>query len=268
MTQLTTLIRRSVGVALGAATLLTVATLPASAQVDPPDPKDAPQLDLLVTDGAGNALDGGGSDTVFEMELEGEDECPGDSANDQYRIDSYMIPIDDDPADVVFTGQGPTPLAFKEYGSFRMPLYKISTAPYAAELTAKQLVPGGPGPIPELPGFGFGAYIATPGLEDYEGGLPSGDYRVGLACTYAGRITNYWETTIAISQDAADEPVGIAWTVTGPQPRDLESATPGSSRPLVVGLLALAAVLAAVAVLLHRSSSRRPDPTVADEAVV
>lgn len=255
-----------VAIALG------LSVVSAAAQADPPDPEDAPRRELLVADGTGRALDGGGSDTPFYLELEGESECPGDSANDQYRIDSYMVPVDADPTELVFTAGGPMPPEFKDYETFRMPLYKFSTDRYSGEVTGQAVEPGGPGPIPQLPPFTFGVYIEEPSVPDYEGGLPSGSYRIGVACTYAGRMTNYWETTIELAQDAADEPVGISWTVTGPQPTALAAADPASST-LVYWVLALAAVMAMAAYLLHRSSQRAPasdpsPPSLTEETVV
>lgn len=248
--------QKSARALLGVAVWATLAVAPAAAAPPPPGPDDVERLDLLVVDAAGAALDGSGSATGFGVELEGEDECPGDSAHDQYRVDSYMIPLDMDPTDLVFTAQGPTPPAFRAYEGFQMPLYKLNKNPYAAQLTNRQREPGGPGPIPELPPFDFSVYTPTPGIEDYEGGLPAGTYRIGLACTFAGRITNLWETTIELRQDPADVPVGIAWTVTGPQPRHLEAAPAGSS-PLVYGLVAVAAGSAFLAYRLQRSSRRR-----------
>jgi len=222
----------------------------------PPDPATVPRLDLLVVDERGEALDGGGSSTGFGIELEGEDECPGDSVHDQFRIDSYMVPVAVDPTQLMFTALGPTPSSFREYAGFQMPVYKLDEDPYAAQLTSRQAEPGGPGPIPELPRFGWGVYVPTTGIEAYEGGLPSGEYRFGVACTYATRVTNLWETTIEITQDATDEPVGIAWTVTGSQPGEVASTSGSGSTWFVYALLAFAAVMAVGAFVLYRSSRR------------
>jgi hypothetical protein len=97
---------------------------------------------------------------------------------------------------------------------------------------------------------------SRPSREDYEGGLPSGEYRIGLACTRFARVTNLWETTIEVTQDPTDEPVGIAWRVTGPQPRDLVAADSDPSW-FVYTLVAFGVAMAAVAVVLN-SSARRP----------
>jgi hypothetical protein len=229
---------------------------------------------LLVVDKDGKALDGGGGSTNFGVVLEGEDECPGDSAHDQYRVDSYMVPVDVDPTTLKFTGLGPTPANFRKYANFQMPLYKLSEDAYAAQQTSQQATPGGPGPIREIPPLGWGVYVPTRGIDGYTGGLPAGEYRIGLACTYGARITNLWETTIEVKADPNDKPVGIAWTVTGSQPRDLESEAepfggkPGSSAPmlLVYALGAFALVMIVVAIALFRSSGRdRDDDASSDD---
>lgn len=270
MTRSTTLLRRVLGAAAATTLAIGIASAPATAQAPPPDPGDVERLDLLVVDTTGRALDSGGSLTQFRVELEGEDECPGDSAHDQFRIDSYIVPVDVDPSQLLYTAFGPTPLEFSEYEGFQMPLYKLSGDPFAAEFTAQQIEPGAPGPIRELPSFDFGVYVPTPGIDGYDGGLPSGEYRLGLACTYAGRVTNLWETTIELTQDPSDEPVGIKWTVTGPQPGALESS-PSDPSTVVYVLVAVAAVMAVVAVALHRSSRRSvrlSDTVTAEESVV
>lgn len=268
--------RRLVLVAFATAGVIAFAApAPAPAQEN----ADVVRRELLVVDANGKALDGGGSSTPFSVVLEGADECPGDSAHDQYRIDSYMVPVDADPTQLKFTGFGPTPPTFRSYDGFQMPLYKLSDNPYAAQFTSQQAEAGGPGPIPELPPFGWDVYVPTTGIDGYEGGLPSGEYRVGIACTQGARITNLWETTIEVTQDAADKPVGIAWTVTGPQPGELESearlgstSSSGSSANsgtswFVFALVAFSVVMLIVAIVLFRSSRRdTQDPDDPDTA--
>lgn len=258
--------RRAVGSLIAIVVTVIITGAPAAAQADPPNSDfDVEYLDLLVIDQAGRALDGGGGLSAFGVELEGEAQCPGDSTHDGYRVDSYMVPIDVDPTKLDFSGLGPYPTAFRQYEAFQMPLVTTGGNRFAAELTGDALEAQGPGPIRDLPGFDFSTYVPTPGIDDWDGGVPAGMYRIGVACTFAGRITNLWESTIEVSEDAADEPVGIRWTVTGPQPRTLETA-PSEPTALIIGMTGLAALAAGVAVVLHRSS-RRPDEAPAELAV-
>lgn len=262
MTPSTTRFRIALGVAIAVALWIGFVPTPAGAQADPPNSDfDVEYLDLLVIDQTGNALDSGGGLTLFGVELEGEDECPGDSTHDDYRVDSYMVPLDVDPTRLDFSGTGPYPTRFREFDDFQMPLVEANGNRFSADLTGDAVEAGGPGPIRDLPGFDFATYVPTPGIDDWDGGVPAGVYRVGFACTFAGRITNLWETTIEVTDDATDEPVGMRWTVTGPQPRELESA-PSDSTALTVGLGALGLAAAVAALLLRRSSRRGHPPRV------
>lgn len=256
------IVRRAVaGVAL--ATLLVVALgAPASAQDPPNSDFDVDVLDLLVVDANGAALDSGSSQTPFTIELEGEDECPGDSTHDGYRVDSYMVPIAADPTELDFNGFGPNPPEFRQYAGFQMPLIPVNGNGFAAELTGDAFEAGGPGPIRDLPGFDFSSYVSAPSTPDWAGGVPPGAYRIGVACTFNGRMTNAWETTMEVAADPADVPVGMRWTITGPQPLDLATAGSTGTPAIVLGLIGFAVVAAAIAFLLHRSS-KRPDGEVA-----
>lgn len=249
-------------VAAGVALLLSSA--PVAAQDPPNSDFDVEFLDLLVVDANGNALDAGGGLTPFSLVLEGDAQCPGDSSHDDYRVDTYLVPLDADPTRLDFNGAGPNPPAFRTYDGFQMPLITTTGTNFAADLTGDAFEADGPGPIRDLPGFDFHSYVPTPGIDDWDGGVPPGSYRLGLACTFAGRMTNAWETTVEVTADSTDTPVGMRWAVTGPQPRELETAT-GSPKALVLGLVGFAVVAAVAAFLLNRSSKQPAEPTPAAE---
>lgn len=262
-------LRRAIGCAVAAATSLAVLGAPVAAQDPPNSDFDVEYLDLLVVDANGEALDGGGGTTGFSLELEGEDECPGDSTHDDYRVDSYMVPIGGDPASLDFNGAGPVPPRFRDYADFQMALITTTGDNFAAELTGDAFDPGGPGPIRDVPGFDFSSYVPTPGIDGWDGGVPPGAYRMGLACTFAGRITNAWETTVEVRADAGDAPVGMRWTVTGSQPTDLEEpGSRGGTNPMVLGLVGVAIVAAAAAFVLNRSSKDTDPPPPAPRPAV
>lgn len=245
---------RLAATAVVASALVLATAIPSEAQVEPPNSDfDAERRSLLVVDATGSALETGQGTSSFGVALEGEDECPGDSTHDGYRVDSYVVPVDVDPTSLDFSGLGPHPTEFRSYESFQMPLVMTSGNRFAAKLTGDAAEAGGPGPIRDLPPFDFGTYVPTPGIDGWDGGVPAGTYRLGLACTFAGRITNLWETTIEVTADPADTVVGMRWTVTGPQPTELES---GPSRPngLVYGLVGIGALAAVASLLLHRSA--------------
>jgi hypothetical protein len=146
-------------VALATAAAIGLAAPPAAGEdnspdhADPPDPASVERRELLVIDLDGKALDGGSGSTEFGVVLEGDDECPGDSQHDQYRIDSYMVPVDVDPTQLTYGHFGPTQPSFRDYAGFQMPLYKVDRDAFGGELTGEQVEPGGPGPIHGLPAF-------------------------------------------------------------------------------------------------------------------
>ena len=51
----------------------------------------------------------GGSRTAFALRLPNGASCPGDSADDGYRVNSFVVPATVRVEDIAFDGQGPTP---------------------------------------------------------------------------------------------------------------------------------------------------------------
>lgn len=190
-----------VTLALGAG-LLGGATPAGAQEVD--GSLDAGDLAILGSDG--RRLDRGGSATKFTLKLSGAAECPGDSQNDNYRLYSFMVPIELAAEDVAFNGLGPIPRAFERYEDFRMPLHDVTTSDYAGGFTAEQDEPGGPGAIVDIPMLSFAVY--------QKGELPFGEYRVGLACRVFNETKKFWDTAIVVSPDR-DDPAGFGWHVAG-----------------------------------------------------
>jgi hypothetical protein len=162
----------------------------------------------------------GGSTTEFRFDLPDQAVCPGDSANDDYRVNSYMVPVDVDPASVEFSGNGPEPQHYGDDGEFRMPLFDLETSGVVRHMTANNDRPGQPGRLMEIPWVDFAVY--EPGL------IPPGTYNVGLACTLAGEVTNAWNATIQVTLDPKDEPAALHWAaVGGPEPVDGDGGAVG-----------------------------------------
>ncbi|MGE3620003.1 MAG: hypothetical protein AB7L84_06025 [Acidimicrobiia bacterium] len=210
---------------------------------------------VAIVDEAGESLDGGGSTTPFTFDLPDGAACPGDSADDNYRVDGYMVAADVDPATVEFDGLGPTPVAYGgDHAAFRMTLYETGSASFASALTDDAEEPGDPGVILGLPHFSFEVYAP--------GDVPPGRYKVGIACTLVRKVSTLWENEIEVTVAADDQPAQIRWQVLG---NDLAAEAGGdggsSSRlPLVLGLAAV--VLLGVAFVARRgSSSRTPSAT-------
>ncbi len=203
---------------------------------------------ISVVDPGGDPIRGGDASTLFTFELPASEAwCPGDSANDGYRVNSFIVPAEVAATDIVFDGLGPTPIDRDEYATFRAPLNDQFGSDFASAQTAEQAEPGGPGAIINLPLLWFGVY--TEGFN-----LPAGDYRIGLACTVRNEIERVWDAEIAVVVDDADPLGQIAWTVTDQLPTEPN----GSNVPLQAAAAA-AGVLVVFGFL--RSRSRAGSPT-------
>ena len=120
------------------------------------------------------------SATPFTLRLPSGAECPGDSADDDYRVNSYMVPDSVDPLEVAYDGLGPTPNQAR--AGRRVPpaalrrqhdLLREHPDGRTTENRATRAS------IQELPLFDFDVF--TPG------DVPAGRYHVGIACTLAQR---------------------------------------------------------------------------------
>lgn len=159
---------------------------------------------------SGDPLSSGGSATEFSLLPPNGAGCLGDSANDNYKVQSYVVPSTVDPGSLTWDASGPIPNAVG--ASFRQPLYNAETSgAYVDELTLDN--PGAPRPRPgeviNVPGFSLGVFEP--------GNLPAGTYNVGLACTLgpasATQLDRFWNVQLEVVEDAADEPAGITWSV-------------------------------------------------------
>jgi hypothetical protein len=162
---------------------------------------------------AGAPLTSGGSATAFSLLPPAGAGCLGDSANDSYKVQSYVVPSTVDPSTLTFDASGPVGMTVG--AGFRQPLYNAETSgAYVDKLTLDN--PGSPRPRPgeviNVPGFSFAAF--TPG------DLPAGTYNVGLACTLgpasATQLDRFWNVQLAVVAAAADAPAGVTWSVQAP----------------------------------------------------
>ena len=190
---------------------------------------DSNSIVVVAGDGpnAGKQIADGKGSTSFSFILQGKSECQGDSAEGNYRIQSFIVPQTVDPKTLTFESTKPA-------GEGSWSLYDVNTRPYVQDLTSVAVAPDKPGRIDSIPQLSFAVF--PPGT------LAPGVYKMGIACSLMNDATRIWETTIEISEDASDSPANIRWTVIGGVTAE------GESNPVV--LLALGVVAVALAGLI------------------
>lgn len=202
----------------------------------------------MVSAGSDQPVSGGGPDTPFSIRLPEGAACPGDSANEGYRVQSYMVPSSVPPAEVDYDGLGPAPNAFGDRATFRQPLYDTATSWFVSAMTAEADSPGEPGPIVNIPSFSFDVYRGT-----HE--LPMGSYNVGIACTLMNEPVRYWNTELVfeVPDEGADR---FIWRVIAAE----------RSQPSIPWQpAAVATVIAGAAFVGSRRIGRAATPTPREE---
>ncbi|MBU6316659.1 MAG: hypothetical protein KGR47_09150 [Acidobacteria bacterium] len=155
---------------------------------------------LVDADRRGVQLSKGGSTTEFSLALPDDASCPGDSRNDNWRVQTFIVPTDVDPGSVEYGPNGPT-------GKHQWALYDTVTSPVIEGLLVPNDQPGSPGGVDAFPPMSFEVFPV--------GEIPPGKYRVGAACTWFGATGSYWDVEMVFSSDPVDRPSQLAWRVPG-----------------------------------------------------
>jgi hypothetical protein len=226
--------------AAGAAFATTVPAVPDTSGIVPVRSGD---LTLVEADRRGVVLQSGGSATQFSVDLPKDSACPGDSENDNWRLQTFIVPADADPAALEYSVIGPT-------GTKQYAIYDIFTAPVVDQLTVPNGEPGKPGRTTPFPPMSFAVFPP--------GEIPAGTYRIGVACTWFGATADYWDTEIVIADEPKDEPAQLTWRLPSAPPATLSGTEAPSDFPWTIVFLAIAAGALAFVVLLNRRSSRTP----------
>jgi hypothetical protein len=225
--------------------------LAATAHATVSAPVRAGDLIIVEADNPLKELTHGGSATQFTLRLSVEESCPGDSANDQWRIQSFLIPAADDPVALNYGEQGPD-------GDGLWPLYDLATHPFVHILTLPNNVAGLPGRIDAMPEFSF--VLFPPGT------LPDGHYRLGIACTYFRETAKYWDTELVITASPDDQPGQLTWRLANAPVAPETVDKSGSSAFVWISLGAGFLGAVALTFILWQRSARRTTPLLKEQS--
>ena len=138
----------------------------------------------------------GGSGT-FNMTPPANSACQG-SGSSGYRWETFLVSASVDVGTLTFTS-GPAAVD----GTFVTALYDQ----FSEQVSTK---------FPATNPLGLISGIPLLSLPNTTGSLAVGSYKIGIACAFGGAIQEFWSTQIAVTANAADTPLGIAWTVEQP----------------------------------------------------
>jgi hypothetical protein len=199
---------------------------------------------LLVDPDTGSPLSSGDSNSVFTLALPPDASCPGDSANDDWRVQTFLVPANDDPGSLRYG-------IIRADGDGRFAIYTVDTQPYVHALTGQNPAPGMPGMIRRIPPLSFAVFPA--------GTLEMQSYRIGVACTLYRETAKYWDAEIVLAAAPEVQPGEFRWQVVGAQPIHGDDNAP--SIVLLIVALAAGAVVAVTVVIRKRRARAQLEPS-------
>ena len=149
---------------------------------------------VTFADTSGTITAGGSAD--FTMKVPQGAACQGSGASN-YRWETFLVSASVDVGALTF-GSGPNAVP----GSFVSAMFSVDGEAVSTKFPGSSPL----GIISGMPQLSL-PNTATP--------LPLGVYKIGVACQLSGAIQEYWSTTITVTANTADVPLGIAWAVGG-----------------------------------------------------
>ena len=222
----------------------------ASAQTDAGS-KDAGDVVVAEPANVNRPLREGDSTSAFSLRLPEGAACPGDSANDDWRVNTFLVPADTNLDTLMYQALRPDGEAYRS-------LRYLDGDIYVMEMTNANPGPGQPGLLTPIPPLTMAWWDA--------GTIPPGPYKIGVACTDAvGAVQRYWDTSVELTAAPEVDPGGLRWSVVD-NPNAAPTEPPSnSSTTWVILLVALVVVVGGVVVIRRRQ--RRPSPQSQKESV-
>jgi hypothetical protein len=205
---------------------------------------------VVIVEGANSDLElnEGDSTTPFSLRLPPDAACPGDTANDDWRVQSFMVPADTDVGSLRYRALRPDGDAYR---GLRYPDGSIFTQA-ATDPNSKA---GQPGRITSIPPLTFKWWPA--------GTIPPGRYKIGIACTPGAtwKVEKYWDTEIEFSIAPDVNPGGLKWTaIPSDDPSASVATTSSGGGTTWIPVVVAAAAVATVVLVIRRRKSRSAAP--------
>jgi hypothetical protein len=201
-------------------------------------PVDEGAATIVDANNPTKALRSGDGDTAFTFQFPAGFACPGDSMHDNWRFQTFMVPVTADVTTLDYGVIGPT--GENQYALFAA---DASARSFAQVLTQANVVAGQPGLVAALPPLSFAVVAGE--------ALPAGSYRIGYACTFFGQTASYWHAEVVVTATSDD----FAWRLAGtPATDDPDDGTATWIVPTVLALV----VATAACFLLFRRRRRTP----------
>ena len=216
-------------------------TVPPSGPTIPADQVAGRVGDVVLQDTTGHVLRDGDGNTVFLVHLPDGATCPGDSANDQWRWNSFLIPVDEDPMQMIYSSTGPEP----PWTEGRYPLFENARQmPMAVQFLRRNPAPGSPALIGAIPQTSF--------LVIAQNQFPGGHYRLGVACSYFNHTTQFWDVQIDLTAAVDGHPESLTWSLPTVTSEQVAASKSSSSKSWVLLVVFGAAVLVLFLLWRHR----------------
>lgn len=195
----------------------------------------------------GTLVNTGDGTTRFFIVLPDGATCPGDSANDQWRTHTFLVPEDDDVLGLWFGSSGPEP----PWEDDRYPMFNVANGlPLAQMMLQRNDVAGRPGVVEQS--------VETSFAEHAENGIVDGRYRLGTACGYFRQTTQYWDLVVDISVDGSATPDGLQWRVVAGEGAAVPAPPFDTEKWVGRALIAIGALAVLWLVVTRRRPARPP----------
>lgn len=174
-----------------------------TAATGPGNAKRVGGVAVVRSDNTNSYLRAAAFDQPFSLRLPEQSTCPGDSSHDDWRVQTFIVPADQDPGVLAYNEV--SPIVIGQPNALVSPLFDGTGSPFVNQLLGANTEPGQPGHILGFPVMSFAR------LADSFG---AGRYRIGVSCTRFRAGERYWDTTIDIAGSGAAR----TWKVVGSMP--------------------------------------------------